>query len=615
MYITTFYSFKGGVGRTMALVNAALELANRGRRVLAVDFDLEAPGLDTFEAMQPSEQVPGIIDFVSEYVASGQAPEASRFISEASDVGQRAGGLWIMPSGRPETYAANLQQIDWAHLYEEQDGYLLFEDLKEQWNRVLRPDYVLVDSRTGHTDVGGICTRQLPDAVVILFFPNEQNLRGLRRVVADIRAESGEPRNKPIELHFVMSNVPDLDDEDRILDDKIKAFQEQLVFRRAPTIVHRYDSLSLLNQVVFTKDRPKSRLAREYRALVQEIARRNWGDRDGALDYILRVGNAARPGRHESMETRDDMLRRIETSHPEDGEILFRLSELRERDGQPDLAASLVSRAIDAGYDQPDAYLERSRIRARSHDPEGAEEDALRVLESQQGVRPPMVREAISRVGSRVPDDIADSAAVRALDLDAQTWIAKTLDRSPSQMRIAVPIWLRVIHQGDLSETKLKAARNELGLAYMAIGRCSDAKGLFRSPGECIDEMAIQDAFNYGMAIWGESGTVEPDPFSRVVRLHEMGVEKDRGPNYYQCMAVAYWAVGDAVAASRNSHEAQGAVAAIGKAPEFSCWRYCRVDADRFLADLEEIDALIKGDESREPLFISPPEAEAEADL
>ena len=613
MYIATFYSFKGGVGRTMALVNAALELANKGRRVLAVDFDLEAPGLDTFEAMQPREPVPGIIDFVSEYLDSGQAPEAGRFISEAS-VGQLAGGLWIMPSGRPETYAANFQQIDWALLYEERDGYLLFEDLKEQWNRVLRPDYVLVDSRTGHTDTGGICTRQLPDAVVILFFPNEQNLRGLRRVVADIRADSGEPRNKPIELHFVMSNVPDLDDEDKILDDKIKAFQEQLLFRRAPMIVHRYDSLSLLNQVVFTKDRPRSRLAREYRALVREIAGRNWDDRDGALDYILRVGNPARQGRHESMETREDMLRRIETSHPEDGEILFRLSELRERDGQPDLAASLVSRAMDAGYDQPDAYLARARIRAGSDDPEGAEEDALRVLESQEAVRPPMVREAISRVRSCGPDDIADSAAVKALDFDEQMWLARTLDRSPSQMRIAVPIWLRIIHQGDMPETKLKAARNELGLAYMALGRCSEAAGLFRAPDECIDEMDVQDAFNYGMAIWGESGTVEPGPFSRVAHLDPVGIERDRGPDYYQCMAVAYWAIGDAMAAGRASHEAQRAIAAIGKAPEFSCWRYCRVHADQFLADLEEIDALINGDKSRVPLFISPPEAEAKTD-
>src|SRR5271168_2494145 len=53
MYIITFYSFKGGVGRTMALVNVAAELVRRGRKVLVVDFDLQAPGLETYRHIQP----------------------------------------------------------------------------------------------------------------------------------------------------------------------------------------------------------------------------------------------------------------------------------------------------------------------------------------------------------------------------------------------------------------------------------------------------------------------------------------------------------------------------------------------------------------------------------
>ena len=142
MYVTTFYSFKGGVGRTMALVNAAVTLALRGRRVLAVDFDLEAPGLDTFDVLQPREETPGIIDFVTRYLKSGQAPEVESFIGECPDIGERDGGLWIMPSGRNENYAANFNQVDWGELYEKHDGYLLFEDLKEQWRRTVQPDYV-----------------------------------------------------------------------------------------------------------------------------------------------------------------------------------------------------------------------------------------------------------------------------------------------------------------------------------------------------------------------------------------------------------------------------------------------------------------------------------------
>ena len=46
--ICTFYSYKGGVGRSMALANVADILARRGLRVLMIDFDLEAPGLEQF---------------------------------------------------------------------------------------------------------------------------------------------------------------------------------------------------------------------------------------------------------------------------------------------------------------------------------------------------------------------------------------------------------------------------------------------------------------------------------------------------------------------------------------------------------------------------------------
>ena len=62
-----------------------------------------------------------------------------------------------MPAGkRDDTYASRLNLLDWQRLYAEGDGYLLFEELRAQWQQHLAPDYVLIDSRTGHTDVGGI---------------------------------------------------------------------------------------------------------------------------------------------------------------------------------------------------------------------------------------------------------------------------------------------------------------------------------------------------------------------------------------------------------------------------------------------------------------------------
>jgi hypothetical protein len=47
-FIFTFYSYKGGVGRSLALMNVAYKLAGWGRHVLIVDMDLEAPGISGF---------------------------------------------------------------------------------------------------------------------------------------------------------------------------------------------------------------------------------------------------------------------------------------------------------------------------------------------------------------------------------------------------------------------------------------------------------------------------------------------------------------------------------------------------------------------------------------
>lgn len=67
--IITFYSYKGGTGRTMALANTAWILASSGKSVLVVDWDLDAPGLDRFLHPFLSESqlrsTPGVLELVS----------------------------------------------------------------------------------------------------------------------------------------------------------------------------------------------------------------------------------------------------------------------------------------------------------------------------------------------------------------------------------------------------------------------------------------------------------------------------------------------------------------------------------------------------------------------
>jgi hypothetical protein len=276
-----------------------------------------------------------MVEYVTEYRRTNCAPDVRDYIYSVRAVGEKGGQLWVMPAGRRDAeYQSALAKIDWVALYRDEDGFLLFEDTKAQWEQEFKPDYVLIDSRTGHTDVEGICTRQLPDAVVMLFFPNEQNLVGLRDVCSRVRGEATSGLKKYIRLHFVMSNVPDLDDEDRVLRRRLQAFHEELGFDELDLLViHRYESVMLFNQAVFVLDRPKSRLAREYRRLVRRLMMYNWADRKGAKLFLddyppdrFYLDESLRPP-----EPPGDPLDQIAKNFPDDDEIQRRVNERRRR--------------------------------------------------------------------------------------------------------------------------------------------------------------------------------------------------------------------------------------------------------------------------------------------
>ncbi len=315
--------------------------------------------MHTFNDLRPPAPHLGLVEYVSEFTATLKAPVVHPYIYEVAEPVRGNGNLWVMPAGRgDEEYQSKLAGINWQDLYRRLDGYLLFEDLKTQWRELYNPDYVFIDSRTGHTEVEGICTRQLPDAVVNLFFPNEQNLAGLRQVVSKIRAEAEGPRHKEIHLHFVMSNVPDLDDEEEILNNRMADFRNELAYEELTATVHRYESFSLLNQVIFTFARPKSRLAREYRALKDAIVAENIEDREGAVTFLK---GSYRPWGFEFDLNKKNVERRLDTIlkiHHKDGEILFLIAMLRKGEQRFEETLSLLDQAIVCGNRTGDSLLQ-----------------------------------------------------------------------------------------------------------------------------------------------------------------------------------------------------------------------------------------------------------------
>jgi tetratricopeptide (TPR) repeat protein len=207
MFVVTFYSYKGGVGRTSALMNCAHRLAAMGKRVFVIDFDLEAPGIDSFDFSQSNAPRPGLVEYIGRFMDSNEVAPLDEFVFNITDKNVE-GAVLMMPAGRKDdSYQVALSRLDWKVLYRQKSGFLFVENLKAAIREKYDPDYVLIDSRTGLTDVSGICTLQLPDLVVLLFSLNNQNVRGTAQIYNSIKFNK---LNRPIKTLLVASPIPDV---------------------------------------------------------------------------------------------------------------------------------------------------------------------------------------------------------------------------------------------------------------------------------------------------------------------------------------------------------------------------------------------------------------------
>ncbi|MFF3968056.1 FxSxx-COOH system tetratricopeptide repeat protein [Streptomyces griseorubiginosus] len=186
--IITFYSYKGGVGRTMAVANVAWILAANGHRVLASDWDLETPSLHRyFHPYLPEATISsttGLIDLFADFADQARALQEpaedlyrrhARVRSHAVSVAwpfASGGALDFLSAGRQDgDYLSTLARFDWDDL---DDIFLdsLRQDMRHHY------DYVLLDSRTGLGNAVEICTRDLPDVLVSCFTLNGQSIEG-----------------------------------------------------------------------------------------------------------------------------------------------------------------------------------------------------------------------------------------------------------------------------------------------------------------------------------------------------------------------------------------------------------------------------------------------------
>ncbi|QRN95432.1 SAVED domain-containing protein [Archangium violaceum] len=228
--IISFYSYKGGVGRSMAVANVATLLAQQGRRVLVVDFDLEAPGLHRYfldpepprkgrPRQKPFSRQRGTIDAFVEIASrlSGgeKVQDAVTSVLESDRYGYSvrvraptaaaAAKLDFWSAGLFDSdYARRVHDFPWVRFYEERGE--AFTRLAAEWKQ--RYDYVLLDSRTGISDLGSVSTVILPDKLVLAFTLNQQSLHGVTEFGRQaVELKRGVDPARPLALFPLLSRV------------------------------------------------------------------------------------------------------------------------------------------------------------------------------------------------------------------------------------------------------------------------------------------------------------------------------------------------------------------------------------------------------------------------
>ncbi len=305
MKTITFYSFKGGVGRSLTLSNMALWLADEMKaKVCVIDFDLEAPGLPyKFDDLQnPEDQerlahTEGIVEYVDEFNQTGFPPaDFTRFYLSFTTA--KGNPISLIPAGNLQQadYWRKLFDINWQQLFEYDastgysKGLLLLEDLKGRIEAELAPDFLLIDSRTGLTETASITLKLMADKAILVGINNRENQDGLFWVLRSLYAD---PSSRNLPYHLVLNRVPmqygtgrkEIDPREKILRESFLKRFESLAsldyLAQRFSIIHADDEQAFeekLQAGFYVESQPKVQIRKDYLDVFTQVTKEYFTD-------------------------------------------------------------------------------------------------------------------------------------------------------------------------------------------------------------------------------------------------------------------------------------------------------------------------------------------------
>lgn len=189
--IITVTSGKGGVGKSTTTANLAVGLANEGKKVVAIDFDIGLRNLDMILGLE-NRIVYDVVDVMEERCNLPQA-----LIND-----KRSKSLYFLPASQTKD----------KDILDRQKVKQLLTKLKEDF------DIVLIDSPAG-IESGFEHSIFLADRALIVSTPDVSSVRDADRVIGIIDAKSEKAKNgEEVEKHVIINRLrPEMVDAGNML--------------------------------------------------------------------------------------------------------------------------------------------------------------------------------------------------------------------------------------------------------------------------------------------------------------------------------------------------------------------------------------------------------------
>ncbi|MDR3737535.1 MAG: AAA family ATPase [Terracidiphilus sp.] len=213
-----FVSVKGGVGRSTALAVVAAHLSARGLRVLAVDLDLEAPGIGAMLINPDAMPKYGTLDYLVENGISGIDDDFMENAKGKSFLGAGGGQVVVLPAFGTETIdhpADGLAKIARAYLEDVRPGggtVSLTDQIREMIERCEATgahDVVLVDGRAGLHETTAAVVLGLGAETLLFGIDEPQTFVGYQLLLSHLASREGvEYEDWKQRIQFVHAKAP-----------------------------------------------------------------------------------------------------------------------------------------------------------------------------------------------------------------------------------------------------------------------------------------------------------------------------------------------------------------------------------------------------------------------